>query len=287
MGKEKGNIPCNSSLSYTLNKFFTQVSLENCSNDDEFINEIGLNEQSCERFLQHLKNIKKLFNYDGFFRVKSFNNFPHSAGMASSSSSFAALTRCALTAICEINGKSIPSPEKMSEISREASGASCRSFFSPWSIWDRERARGINLKIGELNHDLILIDKNPKKISSSEAHALVRSSPLFEERPSRAKKRLDDLIDSLNNDRWIDACQICWEEVHDIHELFATSSPEFCYIQPKTIIILEEIKKIHGIYNDGPIVTMDAGPNIHLLWRKNQGTLRQKFKNFASNALNH
>jgi diphosphomevalonate decarboxylase len=280
MGKEKGNIPCNASLSYTLKKFFTRVSLENCSGDDQFINEIGLGEQSCERFLRHLKNIKKLLNYDGFFRVKSSNNFPHSAGIASSSSSFAALTRCALTAICEIKGKSLPSPEEMSKISREASGASCRSFFSSWSVWDRECARGIDLKIGELDHDLVLIDKNPKKISSSEAHTLVRSSPLFEGRPSRVEKRLGDLIASLNGDRWNDACRICWEEFHDMHELFATSSPGFGYIQPETTIILEEIEKIHGIHGDGPIVTLDAGPNIHLLWRKNQDAPRQKLKNF-------
>ena len=29
---------------------------------------------------------------------------------------------------------------------------------------------------------------------------------------------------------------------------------------------------------DGPLVTMDAGPNIHLLYRKDQAEMAQKFK---------
>ena len=210
MGKQSGNVPCNASLSHTLNEFVTRVSLEECWEDDQFVNGMEFGPRATNRFLQHLKNIKMIFCYDGFFYVKSHNNFPHSAGIASSSSSFAALTKCAVTAICEIKGMALPSCEEMSEISREASGASCRSFFSPWSLWNHKGARTIDLKIGELNHDLALVDQSPKIVSSSEAHERVKSSRLFMGRPRRAEKRLINLIDSLNNNRWNDACQICW-----------------------------------------------------------------------------
>jgi diphosphomevalonate decarboxylase len=278
MGKLEGNVPRNVSLSYALDRFSTKVCLENCLEKDRFVNEIGLDEKSIDRFLRHLQNIKKLYDYNGFFRVKSFNNFPHSAGIASSSSSFAALTKCALTAICEIKNAPIPSVEEMSAISRQASGASCRSFFSPWCVWDRDGARNIDIKIGELDHDLVLVDKSPKKISSSEAHKLVESSPLFKERPSRAEKRLSDSVDALNNDRWNDACKICWEEFLDMHRLFETSTPSFGYIQSKTKIVLDEVEKFYKTNGDGPIATIDAGPNVHFLWRKNQNESRKKLK---------
>jgi diphosphomevalonate decarboxylase len=274
MGKQSGNIPCNGSLAHTLNKFVTRVILEKCQEDDQFIDEMKLGPPAASRFLRHLKNIKRIFNYNGFFRVKSRSNFPHSAGIASSSSSFAALTKCAITAVCQIKGITQPSCEEMSEISREASGASCRSFFSPWSLWDCKGARKIDLKIGELNHDLILIDQNPKGISSSEAHERIKSSPLFVGRPQRAEKRLADLVDSLNNSRWSNACQICWEEFHDMHALFHTSAPTFEYMQLRTRTVLDTLEKFYKINNDGPIVTIDAGPNVHLLWRKDQDEQR-------------
>jgi diphosphomevalonate decarboxylase len=278
MGKEQSNIPCNVSLSYTLKKFITRVVIEISTEKDIFENEMELNPKSINRFLQHLKNIKSRFNYNGCFRVKSSNNFPHSVGIASSSSSFAALTKCALTAICEIKGKNLPTPEEMSKISREGSGASCRSFFSPWSLWDKNGARGIDLKICELNHDLVLVDTQPKKISSSEAHELVKSSPLFAKRPERAQNRLDHLIDCLNNNQWNNASTICWEEFFDMHSLFETSSPSFRYIKPKTIIILSEVEKFWQENNDGPIVTIDAGPNVHFLWKNDQNRLRKEIK---------
>jgi len=276
MGKTEGNIPCNVSLSYTLDKFVTRVVLELCSNNDCFVNEIGLSDKSVDRFLNHLKNIKRRYDYDGFFRVRSSNNFPHSAGIASSSSSFAALTKCALKAVCEIKGRELPSPEEMSAISREASGASCRSFFAPWSVWNREGGRKIDIAIDRLEHDLILINATPKKVSSSEAHQLVRSSPLFVGRAQRAEKRFVQVIDSLNSGDWSNSYQICWEEFQDMHSLFETSSPSFSYMESKTISALEIIKEFWKSHNDGPVVTMDAGPNVHLLWRKDQTELRSQ-----------
>jgi diphosphomevalonate decarboxylase len=238
-----------------------------------------LSSEAIDRFLRHLKNIKKICDYDGFFRIKSRNNFPHSAGIASSSSSFAALTKCAVAAICSIKSTPIFSPKEMSEISREASGASCRSFFSPWSIWDSAGARKINLKIGKLNHDLVLVDRSPKTISSSEAHNLVRSSPFFSGRPQRAEKRLANMVESLNNGRWSDACRRCWEEFHDMHALFHTASPSFGYMQPKTMTILNTVKNFYKTTGDGPMTTIDAGSNVHFLWRKDQREQRQQLKN--------
>jgi diphosphomevalonate decarboxylase len=189
---------------------------------------------------------------------------------------------CSFRAICEINGVDPPSAEEMSQVSREGSGASCRSFFSPWSAWKGRRAKKIDLKIEELNHDLALADKNPKKISSGEAHELVKSSPLFEGRAQRAGKRFDDLVNSLNGDRWSDAYQICRAEFYDMHALFETSSKSFGYIQPKTTMVLEEGENFWKTHNDGPIVTLDAGPNVHFLWRKDQDEMRRKLKNIIA-----
>ncbi|MDR0677750.1 MAG: hypothetical protein LBF57_03725 [Holosporaceae bacterium] len=276
MGKLRGNIPCNSSLSYTLDRLATEVALEPCSKYNRFITE--LDKSAAKRFLKHLKNIKKHFGYKGFFQIESSNNFPKSAGIASSASSFAALTKCAVTAICEINSLPSLSLEEMSRLSRKGSGSSCRSFFSPWSLWKKYEAKEISLKIGSLDHDLALVNSCAKTVSSNQAHRLVKSSLLFKGRAQRAEKRLQNLIDCFNTDRWSSAYQICHEEFWDMHVLFETSSPCFGYIHPETIMILEEVRKFWRKNNDGPIVTIDAGPNVHFLWRKNQKELRKQLK---------
>jgi diphosphomevalonate decarboxylase len=226
----------------------------------------------------HLGLIKQITNFRGYFQIESVNNFPHSVGIASSASSFAALTVCAFKSICEIRGTDMPTMEYMSAISGLASGSSCRSFFSPWCVWNKDKAESIDIKIQDLLHDLILVDKKIKEISSSNAHELVQTSLVMQGRKKRAEIRFRDLIFALNNDKWEQAYQICWEEFFDMHSLFETSRPHFGYISHRTMFIISEIRNFWKKYNDGPIVTIDAGPNIHLLWRKDHLQLKELLK---------
>lgn len=276
MGKKDGNIATNISLSYTLEKFTTEVILElNKHPKDQFINN-NFNQQEIERFLAHLSYIKHITKFDRYFMIKSKNNFPRSAGIASSASSFAALTICAFKCISEITKSSIPTAETMSNISRTASGSSCRSFFSPWCVWNGLVTEKIDLPI--LQHDLILVDDQQKKISSSAAHKLIQTSLLIDRRKERAEIRFYRLKAALNSNNWKEAYQTCWEEFFDMHALFETSCPNFGYITAKTMAILIEIREFWENNNDGPIITIDAGPNIHLLWRNNSEDIRSELK---------
>lgn len=90
-----------------------------------------LSSQAQERFLQHLARIKAYFNYSGSFVVRSSNNFPTSSGLASSASSFAALTKCAALALSELTSQPLPAIEEQARLSMLGSGSSCRSFSLP------------------------------------------------------------------------------------------------------------------------------------------------------------
>lgn len=275
MGKEAGNIPCNASLSHSIDRFKTKVSLE-LAERDEFENSMNLSQFSVDRFLNHLSYIKDLTGCSENFLVKSQNNFPHSSGIASSASSFAALTLCSFKAICDIKKIPVPSYEEMSQISRVASGSSCRSFFQGWVIWEKDSAKSIDLPL--LLHDLVLVDAKTKSKPSSEAHKLVRTSLLFQGRPERANLRLKNLISALSDNKWHDVYQICWEEFWDMHSLFETSCPHFGYMTEDTLAVLKLVQDFWGNYKDGPIITVDAGPNVHLLWRKDQENFKKLFK---------
>lgn len=292
MGKTDGNVPQNVSLSYTLESLYTEVTLklvEKAEKEwkrDYFINP-DLSDSEIERFLKHLKYIKELLDFDGYFYVISKNSFPRSAGIASSASSFAALTMCAFKAISDINGMETPSREFMSNVSRVGSGSSCRSFFSPWCIWRMENGTSVveNIDIPlELEHQLLLVDTKIKEIPSSEAHRRVRTSLLMEGRAKRAEVRCGKLVEALKKAKWEDAYQICWEDFWDMHALFETSDPSFGYILPKTLEILRNVRKFWKETGEGPIVTVDAGPNVHLLWRKGD-SMAYEFREYCRSGM--
>ena len=104
-----------------------------------------------------------------------------------------------------------------------------------------------------------------KKISSSSAHLRIESSLLNVGRPQRAEKRLKDLIQALQNKDWHKSFEICWQEFWDMHTLFHTSSPPFHYLTPSSLEVLMDLHSKWEKNGYGPLITVDAGPNIHLL----------------------
>ncbi len=264
------NIPYNSSLSYTLENFFTCVEItESQKNQDHWkplkkkgLYPISLSQTAQKRFLKHFQFLKEHLGIKGVFTVSSANNFPSDCGLASSASSFAALTAC----VNEMLEKKLD-PLKLARLSQRSSGSSCRSFFSPWVLWQEKSIKPLNLP--ELEHSLILVNSQKKHISSSQAHRRVLTSPFYPQRVDSTQKRIQKLIECLKKHLWQEAFHICWDEFEDMHQLFETSYPAFSYKTSKTRAILKEIKKRWNQLKDGPLVTMDAGPNIHLLWRKN------------------
>lgn len=289
MGKkdESSNNPDNASLSYTLNNLLSTVKLEqiNAAHDvweplvvpgqAKFV----LSELGEKKFLNHLSRIKKLFGYEGSFLVQSCNNFPHSSGMASSASSFAALTRCAVYALAELTQKELPSVEEQASLSRLGSGSSCRSFHTPWVLWQNDNVvKPIDLPYPELIHQVVVISAEQKAVSSSEAHKLVKSSELYATRAERAEENLELLLNAFMANDWESAYHICWREFQDMHQLFNTCAQPFSYISSNSLGVLNDLQQLWDNKGDGPIVTMDAGPNIHLLYRPDQMEIAREFK---------
>lgn len=288
MGKDDQakNLPANPSLSFTLNQLKSSVSLEAHPGKQDFwepleipgIDSFVLYQDGQHRFLKHLAFLKQNFSYTGGFIVRSNNNFPQSTGLASSASSFAALTQCAVEALCELTQQPMPAVEAIAALSRHGSGSSCRSFFSPWALWENDTVKSIDLPYKDLHHEVILVDHQIKAVSSSKAHELVKTSPLYASRPERAKQNLDDLLIALRAKNWANAYDICWHEFQDMHKLFTTCEHSFSYMTDRSLELLEQLQELWHKNQDGPIVTMDAGPNIHLLYRPDQKDLARIFK---------
>lgn len=279
------NIPSNSSLSYTLDSLRTYVEIEQIDGAEDLWK--PLVQAGClspifsikgqERFLNYFRKLKDIYSVKENFLIKSANNFPSDSGMASSASSFAALTMAADLAFSSLGYRN-HSDQTLYQLSREGSGSSCRSFFEPWAVWKKTEVFKPKINIQKLLHDVVLVDTKIKEVSSGDAHKRIETSPNNVGRAERAEQRLNDLINALNEDNWKGAYNIVWDEFMDMHELFESSEPLFCYRTEKSYLVIQAIREFWKNRNNGPLVTMDAGPNVHLLWKEDQKLLRDQLK---------
>ncbi len=286
MGKKdyEKNIPTNPSLSWTLGHLKTEVVLTEADVDSwsplPSDYPFAMSDKGKQKYLKHLGRLKNYFSVTSGFKVQSANNFPADCGIASSASSFAALTEACCIAFSEISGKNISLEEKV-KLSAQGSGSSCRSFMDGLVIWDDKGVRSYPSDNMSLQHMVILVGAGAKRVSSSEAHRRVANSDLFLGRVERSVERLRKVEKATLNLNWPQLYQVLWSEFWDMHALFETSAPPFGYFLPGTVTLLNLTRDFWEAHGDGPLVTMDAGPNIHLLWRKDQKDLSLLFYNQA------
>ncbi len=281
MGKveQSGNRPTNVSLSYTVPYLLSKVIIESSHLEqdlwlpleEEKFHAPTLSELGMKKFLNHFYFLKNEWNQNQVVKIYSANNFPADCGLASSASSFAALTKAA-----DQFFSLKKDTKELSRLSRQGSGSSCRSFFSPWAIWKEEGAEKIEISYDDLLHAVVVIHAEKKEVSSSEAHKRVTSSPRFENRAHRASDRCLAVISDLRKGDWKSCYQVVKDEFIDMHELFETSVPEFKYRNKESSDVVDACQHIWNFKGDGPIVTMDAGPNVHLFFRLDQKELAQK-----------
>ena len=283
------NKPVNSSLSWTLNHLLTKVTIEISQRSQDHWEALQtpfpfkMTDEGLEKYLKHFQNLKKYFGVKDCFKIRSGNNFPADCGLASSASSFSALTEAGCLALTELTGREISLFEK-AQISSRGSGSSGRSFLNNWVYWDGCEIKNIDSSFSSLFHLVVVISDKKKEVPSSLAHEKVSSSLLFKGRSHRAEQRLSLFKENLENNNWFKLHQIAWQEFWDMHCLFETSTPGFGYFLPESLELLNKTRNLWTKEHDGPLVTMDAGPNIHFLFRSNQEEmLIGFFKNHLKN----
>jgi diphosphomevalonate decarboxylase len=268
MGKKDStlNVPDNSSLSYTLDNLRTTVSLTPIEDHQDNWN----SSEDQTRFIKHLDFLRSKFNSKQYFNITSENNFPSGCGLASSASSFAALTECFL----KIQNIDIDVDQKAA-LSRQGSGSSCRYFYQPFALWNDEKVESVELPYKKFIHHVIVISSDKKEISSSQAHSLVKSSLLYAGRKIRAEKRLAELLNSFREQNWQKSYEILWQEFQDMLALFETAEKPFSYLKLGSCFVLHTLRDYWNTHQDGPLITMDAGPNVHLLFREDQSNMAE------------
>lgn len=297
MGKVKGgerNKPTNASLSLTLPRLLSRVELLDSDSQYDSWGPIAdqnpwivtnLSDRGRKRYLAHFEFLKQKLGIQGQFVVRSANNFPSDCGIASSASSFAALTQASYLLAQKQNKNLDFSLSRVAELSRVGSGSSIRSFMSPLVMWAADGISVVDTPYSDFLHQVVVVDREKKSIGSSDAHERVTSSLLFAGRPERAEKRLSELVVALRAQDWAQAFQLVWSEFWDMHALFATSNPAFHYMNAKSMNVLNFIYDHWQDKKDGPLVTMDAGANVHLIYRHDQTLVMKEIGEHLQNKM--
>ncbi len=290
-GKYGIQLPRNPSISLTLDQAYTETKMKYTSQktkdkeiDIEFFFEGKPNEAFAAKIRKFMLSISDIFPFilQLKFIIHSENSFPHSSGIASSASSMSALSLCICSVENELFGtlsdqKSLM--EKASYVSRLGSGSACRSLFPHASIWGETAVmnKASNLfgipygdEIDPIFHsfhdDILIVNQGEKPVSSRAGHALMEGNDYAEPRYQQANDRLARLIDAMKKGDLETFGIITENEALTLHALMMTSHPAYILMQPNSLEMINRIKTFREETNLPIYFTLDAGPNIHLLY---------------------
>ncbi len=289
-GKKGHQIPANPSLSFSLNEAYT-ITRVNAS-----LNEAGegpvvtfrfegeenpLFATKIEAFLKDLLPHLEYLSWVNLV-IESGNNFPHSAGIASSASAMSALALCLVCIeqkLWDIQLEDAEFKKKASYIARLGSGSACRSVYGGYSIWGEHSdfwgssdnfAVPIDFPVGKLfesiRDSILLVDTSPKQISSRAGQSMMKGHPFAQARYKQAIDNISQLKKSLLDNDWELFTRITENEALTLHAMMMTSSPGYLLLHGNTINIVHRIQEIRKRTHMKICYTIDAGPNIHLLY---------------------
>lgn len=299
-GKRDTQIPLNASLSLTLRHSYTRTRVYyKLHKQTELVwtfifdgqEKTSFNHKISTFFSRITEQMPELRNLD--LKLESSNNFPHSSGIASSASSMSALALC-LTSISEdLKGEKYKQEEflkRSSELARLGSGSASRSVIAEFGLWGRhplvfgssdEFAVSLPFKVHPdivpLKDAILIVSSEKKMVSSSLGHQLMETHPFAESRYKKANENLGLLLETLktgNRERFI---SIVENEALMLHGMMLSSDPGYFLILPNTLHMIEEIKKFRAESDAFIAFTLDAGPNVHVLYHQNDSIDIEKF----------
>ncbi len=283
-GKYPNQIPANASISYTLTESYTESRIKYSSTGNFKLNftfEGKENQVFQEKLEKYLKSIEQYLPFISttHFTIDSRNTFPHSSGIASSASSFAALA----LGLVQIEKETLNLPfvdfEKASFLARLGSGSACRSVYNGLVVWGKtDLVEGssdefaipypekISSKFMHFQDSIALIHKGEKKVSSTEGHSLMNNHPYAEARFQQAHDNFARLQQALRDEDLFTFGEVIENEALSLHAMMMTSSPSYILMEANTLLTIQRIQAFRKDTGIPIFFTLDAGANVHILY---------------------
>jgi diphosphomevalonate decarboxylase len=301
-GKKGNQLPANPSLSMTLDKAatytwvkaswlsHTSAPSENSKFSAGLSGQSGVNCVNNDHHHPFSVRLNKLYQtltrevplLDSLtVEVNTGNSFPHSTGIASSASGISAFVFCLFEIVAKIQGVRTDTEDffrAVSFASRLGSGSACRSVYGGFTLWGKTAGvRGssdlesvplndvIHPDLLSLRDAILVISTQPKSLSSSRGHDIMGSHPFAKARYQQARDNLSDMVKALQKGDMEGIALISENEALSLHALLMTSGSGGFLMKPATVAVIQKIQQARG--KGLPVFfTLDAGPNIHLLY---------------------
>jgi diphosphomevalonate decarboxylase len=287
-GKKELQIPCNPSISFTLDQCRTTTSVQFKSRTAHDHSSLAVQydgkpapsfEPKVKTFIDRIRPYAPYLN-EYHLQIDTVNSFPHSSGIASSASAMAALA----AAIMDLEKQIYPSLtaedqiKKCSFLARLGSGSAARSVEGPLVLWGEHTATpdssdlfGVRwTKAADVfktyRDTILLVDKGQKEVSSTVGHNLMHNHPFAENRFAQAKAHYQDLLSILEHGDMNGFTDLVEREALSLHAMMLTSSPSYILMHPNTIQIIQKVRNFRKTTGLHLAFTLDAGANVHLLY---------------------
>lgn len=256
------NLPATPSLAVTLTPLHSRATVSLTAEQHEVT--VNQQVQAQDRYAPFFNAAARLFKHPVGFKAECSNDFPTSAGLASSSSGFAALA----VAINELSGQARPASD-LSRLARVGSGSAARAVFGGFVAWPAEAEHALQLYDHsywpELRVIVCVVESGPKVLSSRKAMTRARdSSPYYSAWVQDAAALHQEALDALAAKDLEKLGDIARHSYLRMFGTMLSMSPPLIYWIPTSLELLRlaESLRSQGL---GVWETMDAGPQVKYL----------------------
>ncbi|MDP4011207.1 MAG: diphosphomevalonate decarboxylase [Candidatus Roizmanbacteria bacterium] len=285
-------LPLNDNISMTLSGCTTTTTAELINGPSNMVEVKFLGKEytqltsdsiKARNIFDQITRIKKLAKSSQSVHIKSKNNFPADAGIASSASGFAALTGALLLAY-GLNELYEDKKEFSRQVRLCGSGSAVRSVYGGFV----EMFAGMDHKSSfaqqiadehywELVDIVAIVDADKKKISSSEGHETAETSPFLKTRIEHTKKQFLVVRKAILEKDFQTLGEALELESTSMHAVMMTQSPPAFYWNPGSISIIKQIRELREQEHMLAYTTFDAGANAHIICQKEDASPIEAF----------
>lgn len=298
-GKRGKQLPQNPSISFTLSECRSEtfVTYEKADHFEfRFFFDGKENPDFGAKIKKFLLDNQEFFPFINqlHLKVESRNSFPHSSGIASSASSMSAFVMCLLElerSLSLSKGRPIDIDlQKASYFSRLASGSAARSVFPKMALWGKTEAyegssdeyavslaNDIHPVFKTYRDSILIVSGETKSVSSRAGHALMEGNPYAPARYAQANENIKNLLSALKSGELDTFIHITESEALQLHALMMCSNPSYILMKPNTLRIIEEVRNFRNETHIPLCFTLDAGPNVHLLYPESEAEKVEHF----------
>lgn len=268
-------LPYNESISMNLDRCLTTTTVEfdpQISTDEVVLTLHGQSERPAEgrayeRVVAQLDRVRSQADVQTRARVRSANNFPSDAGIASSAAAFAALTLASVAAL----GLELSEQQLSVLTRRSSSGSACRSIPTGFVHWRNDGTDPGSYAVSVASPDawaladvVAVVDPGVKSVTSADNHRLVATSPYFSVRLQELPGRIEQTLAAIRDRDLGMLGAICEADAVSMHVVAMTAQPPTFYWNAGTLAVIHALHRWRkeGLFG---YFTIDAGPNVHVI----------------------